>query len=588
MAFRIHIYVDGKETGVQEIRPGDRFVVGRESTNDVVILDRSVSRKHCELAHVDEGVEVQDLGSANGVYYEGEPRTKMVLRDGDQITLGMARIRISNASTHTGMIPITGLADALSSSESSSSGGGLGLSSDIGEADSSSGFLTGPNVPYIFRDLDRKPEAVPESSISEHSQYREIGKDRLLPLLELAKDLGQSLDLEVILNRMLDYLFELLAVKRAVIALTDDGETFSARVTRPAADMESMSDIASQGVLKQVVASRTGRIIEDASLDQVLRSNMSVVVSNIRAAVCAPIIVGDKCFGAIYADFPGRPRLYRQTDLDFLTAFASIAGVSLVNARMTEQIRKNDRVKRDLEIAAEIQQGILPREAFEIPGLDIDWAYKPTLHVGGDFYDVIELDRDRVALIIGDVSGKSVPAALYMSRTISILRATVSDSRTPGEVLTRTNQLLGSIDSDRVIFATAMVCIIDLEKQKLTWSSAGHNPALLRDTATGEVFMMDGGPEDRFLGLFGDHEYGTFETPIHSGHFLTLYTDGLVEVRNREGEELGLTRVNEIVAEHADGDVGAVTRAMIAEIDLHHEGATSMVDDVAILNVRVR
>lgn len=586
MAFRIHIYVDGKETGVQEIRNGDRLVVGRESTNDVVVLDRSVSRRHCRLSHVNEGVEVEDLGSANGVYYEGEPRQKMVLRDGDQITLGMARIRISNASTHTGMIPISGFADAFASE--SSSGASLGLSSEMGEADSSSGFLTGPNVPYIFRDLDRKPEANPETSISEHSQYREFGKDRLLPLLELAKELGQSLELEVILNRMMDYLFQLLPVKRAVIALTDDGENFSARVTRPTSDMESMSDVASQGVLKQVVASREGRIIEDASLDQKLRSNMSVVVSNIRAAVCAPIIVGDHCFGAIYADFPGRPRLYSPADLDFLTAFASIAGVSLVNARMTDQIRKNDRVKRDLEIAAEIQQGILPREAFEVPGLDIDWAYKPTLHIGGDFYDVIQLSQGRVALIIGDVSGKSVPAALYMSRTISILRATVSDSRTPGEVLTRTNQLLGSIESDRVIFATAMVCIIDQEAKVMTWASAGHNPGLLRDPANGEVKCLEGGPQDLALGLFETSTYETFETSITSGHFLTLYTDGLVEVRDREGRELGVDRVNEIVAEHVDGDVGAATRAMIAEIELHHAGATSMVDDVAILNLRVR
>ncbi|MEZ6195274.1 MAG: SpoIIE family protein phosphatase [Planctomycetota bacterium] len=585
MAFRIHILIDGKPAGTHELRKGDKLVLGRESTNDIVVLDRSVSRRHCTLEHVDNGIDVTDLDSANGIYYEGEPKKRIVLRDGDQVSLGMARIRVSNSSTHTGMIPIEGLSDALSSDSSGSfTGGG---SDEDSAFDSSSGFLTGPNVPYLFRDLDRRPPtgSVSESSISERSEYREFEKERLLLLVELGKSLGQSLDVEVLLNRILDHLFQILPVRRAVIALTDDGTNFSARVTRPAGDSENMSEVASQGVLKQVVASREGRIIEDASLDQMLRSNMSVVVSNIRAAVCAPIIVNDRCLGAIYADFPGRPRLYTQNDLDFLTAFASIAGVSLENARMTEQIRKNDRVKRDLEIAAEIQQGILPNEAFEIPGLEIDWAYKPTLNVGGDFYDVIELAPGRVALIIGDVSGKSVPAALFMSRTISILRATVSDERTPGEVLTRTNQLLGSIATERVIFATAMVCVIDLTTRTLCWSSAGHNPGLLRDPDNGDVRQL--GSHDVPLGVIEDVDYATNEVGIVPGSYLTLYTDGLVECRNSAGEELGIERVNGIVSENLGEGVGVATKAMIRAIEDHHRGSTYLQDDVAILNVRV-
>ncbi|MEE9394813.1 MAG: SpoIIE family protein phosphatase [Planctomycetota bacterium] len=577
MSFKIHVFVDGRESGTYEIRKGEECVIGREAGNDIVVLDRSVSRRHCKIRVRGDGLEMIDLGSANGIYYEGESHTRLIVGDGDQVSLGTARLQIINTATHTGMIPISGLLEALGESNPSSSSGDTSDSS-ISISDD---FLRQPGTPFLFRE---PPEAVAttDSSIAAKPEYKALERDRLLMLVELGKSLGQSTELEPLLNRILDHLFAILPVRRAVIALTADGENFSARVTRPAS--EDLGAVASQGVLKQVVASREGRIIEDASLDHKLKSNMSVVASNIRAAVCTPIVVNDRCLGAIYADFPGRARLYSKSDLDFLTAFASIAGVSLENSRMTEQLRERDRLKRDLEIAAEIQQGILPNEAFHVEGFEIDWAYLPSLNVGGDFYDVIDLADGRLCVIIGDVSGKSVPAALYMSRTISFLRAVVGSELVAGEALTRTNQLLG-VAEERVIFATAAIVVFDRKRQTIEWSSAGHNPILLRSPDTGQVTELDAdGPP---LGVVEGFEYETREVPLETGGIVTFYTDGLVEARSAEAVELGVERVNEIVTEYLNEPVGTMTKAMLTAIADHHAASAYVLDDVAIVNIRL-
>ncbi|MCA9319751.1 MAG: SpoIIE family protein phosphatase [Planctomycetes bacterium] len=552
------------------------MIVGRDTSSDIVVPDRSVSRRHCQVQLRDGGVELVDLDSANGLFTGGRLQKRVLLREGEQCNLGTARLQVRRTSTnHTGMIPIGGLLDGLMSPPSSESH----LGSEVDRA-----------FPPLVKPISSRSanesssDSLMSSSPGQRSKYAELERDRLAILIETGKSLGQSTDLEQLLNRIMDHLFEILPVCRAVIALTDDGEHFSARCVRPEADSEEMSNIASQSILKQVVSTQEGIIIEDAALDQKLRSNQSIVFSNIRAAVCAPILANNRALGAIYADYPGRARLYTHADLDFLTAFASIAAVSLENARMMRALRNDERLKRDLEIAAEIQLGILPDEEFEFEGLEIDWAYWPCQQVGGDFYDVIKLSGGRIAVLLGDVSGKSVPAALYMARTLSFLRAVVNDSCTPGEAMTRTNHLLGD-SSERVLFATTFLMIIDLKERQLTWSNAGHNPVLIRDPETGVFQTLDahGLP----LGIDSDFVYQTQTTQLPSGSYITLYTDGMTEARDRSGLEFGIEKVKTLVQEHLQHSVAQTTKAMIKAIEVHTLGSPYRRDDVAILNIRV-
>ena len=593
MPWTIHVMIGTREIGAYPVDEQKELVIGRDGGCSIVVNDRSVSRRHCTARKVEGGIELVDLGAANGLYFGGRLLKRVVLREGDQCNLGMARLIVRRSGTnHTGMIPVGGLLESLNTSSSSSSSGGTASAVESSfpgrELGSESGiaFLRGAVPPSSSsgRANDPSSESLSSSFAGRRREYEALEKDRLAILIETGKSLGQSTDLEHLLNKVMDHLFEILPVCRAAIALTEDGENFEARCVRPVAQSEEISHHASKNILRQVVQSHQGVIIEDAALDQKLRSNQSVILSNIRAAVCVPILANNRCLGAIYADYPGRARLYTNADLDFLTAFASIAAISLENARMMRQLRDDERLKRDLEIAAEIQQGILPNEAFEFDGLEIDWAYWPSLQIGGDFYDVIPVEGGRIAVILGDVSGKSVPAALYMARTLSFLRATLMSSQTPGEVLTRTNFLLGD-SAERVLLSTTFVMIIDPKSRQIQWSNAGHNPALVRNPLTGDFLLLDAnGPP---LGFSDDQEYPTEHLEVGPGTMISLYTDGLTEVRDLSGEFFGIERVQDLVSRHADRPVTETTKSMISAIELHSKGSSKHRDDVAIVNIRV-
>ena len=596
MPWSLHVVVGSRDIGTFEVRSDRDVVIGRDSGSDIVIPDRSVSRQHCHARRVPDGIELEDLDSANGLYTGGDTHQSVVLKEGEVCNLGMARVSVKRTRTnHTGMIPISGLLDSLAADSSGIDIGGLG--SDVDAAfppdQPPSGVLRRPggtktsNVASGGHKSSSDSFASASSIGSQRSKYDALEKDRLAILIETSKSLGQSTDLDQLLSRIMDHLFEILPVKRAVIALTDDGENFSARAVRPQLEddalEEGMSAFASQAILKKVVAAQKGEIIKDAMGDQKLNANQSIIMTNIRAAICVPILANNRALGAIYADFPGKARLYTENDLSFLTAFASISAVSLENARMVRQLRDDEKLKRDLEIAAEIQQGILPDEVFDFPGIELDWAYWPSRLVGGDFYDVLELDDGKIVVVLGDVSGKSIPAAIYMARTISVMRAVIQAGNSAGDVLSKTNGLL-SDSGERQLFATAFVMIIDPTNRKVEWSNAGHNPVLVRDPDDGSILELDSvGPP---LGIFEPRSYESNDLVLKQGSFVTLYTDGLPEARNIEGEEYGLERVKALIARHIDKPVSEITKEMIGVVERHTANSTYVRDDVAILNIR--
>jgi hypothetical protein len=305
--------------------------------------------------------------------------------------------------------------------------------------------------------------------------YRTLEKDRLALLIEAGKSLTGALEVEEVLARIMNHLFQILPVKRAAIALIEPDGTLKPRLVRPEAEHHELSSACSQHIIQKVLDSQTPAIIDDAAADDALAGAQSIVQSNIRAAICAPLSAQTRVLGALYADYPGRARLYRQSDLDFFGAFAGIAAVALENARLQRVARDRARLQRDLEIAGEIQLGLLPDDSFAHPGIEIDWTYRPSKQVGGDFYDCMTVGDGRLAMVLGDVSGKSIAAALFMARTMSFLRSLLREDPAPSLVLTECNKLLGS-RTDRVMFATACYLLVDLASQEGRFASAGHNP----------------------------------------------------------------------------------------------------------------
>jgi sigma-B regulation protein RsbU (phosphoserine phosphatase) len=237
-----------------------------------------------------------------------------------------------------------------------------------------------------------------------------------------------------------------------------------------------------------------------------------------------------------------------------------------------ETVAEHERVKRDLEIARQIQQQMLPASFPQFPGLDLHAITTPSRWVGGDFYDVVRLDRHRVSLLLGDVSGKGIPAAMQMARLMGEFRACLSHCADPAGVMHLLNGLLCERNTNFSSFVTVQYIVIDLAQHRLQFICAGHPPILLRH-AHGEIEQLGGEPNIP-LGIDDTFTYHQEEQAFLPGDTLLLYSDGAYELRNLRGELWGLPRLIACFANLA-APAAAVIEAMQTAFDvfggMHHE-----------------
>jgi len=215
----------------------------------------------------------------------------------------------------------------------------------------------------------------------------------------------------------------------------------------------------------------------------------------------------------------------------------------------TQEIRQRELVEQELEVARSIQQDSLPKEVPTLEGWQISPFYRPAREVGGDFYDFHFLSEGRVGLVVGDATGKGVPAALVMSTTLGMIQlaAGALDSSSPGEVLSRVNETLFARIPPNM-FVTCFYAILEPESGSLSYANAGHDlPYLHRDGAAEEL-RATGMP----LGLMPGMRYEEKETILEAGEAALLYSDGLVEAHDPKGEMFGFPRLRALVAEHAE------------------------------------
>jgi serine phosphatase RsbU (regulator of sigma subunit) len=222
----------------------------------------------------------------------------------------------------------------------------------------------------------------------------------------------------------------------------------------------------------------------------------------------------------------------------------------------TQEIRQRELVEQELEVARSIQQASLPKEVPTLEGWQISPFYRPAREVGGDFYDFHFLSEGRVGLVVGDATGKGVPAALVMSTTLGMIQlaAGALDSSSPGEVLCRVNETLFARIPPNM-FVTCFYAILDPESATLSYANAGHDlPYVLRGSGGEcEELRARGMP----LGLMPQMSYEEKEIVLQEGDSALFYTDGFVEAHDPQREMFGFPRLRALIAEHAvEGSLG--------------------------------
>src|SRR5215207_5414048 len=219
-----------------------------------------------------------------------------------------------------------------------------------------------------------------------------------------------------------------------------------------------------------------------------------------------------------------------------------------VGEMLVQEIRERELVEQELEVARTIQQASLPEEVPKLEGWEISPYYQPAREVGGDFYDFHLLSEGRLGVVVGDATGKGVPAALVMSTTLGMLRLAAQSYSSPGEMLKRVNEALFPYIPPNM-FVTCFYAILDPNSGSLTYANAGHDlPYLHHHDGEAKELRARGMP----LGLMSSMAYEEKELVLEAGESVLFYSDGLVEAHDPKGEMFGFPRLRALIAEHAE------------------------------------
>ncbi len=259
-------------------------------------------------------------------------------------------------------------------------------------------------------------------------------------------------------------------------------------------------------------------------------------------------------------------------------------GIGTIGSNLRGQLLEQERIERErieqeLQVARRIQQASLPKEVPALEGWEIYPLYRPAREVGGDFYDFFELKDGHLGIVVGDATGKGVPAALVMASARSMLRAVAQASDSPGEALRRVNDPLAT-DIPPNMFVTCFYAILDPKSGSLNYANAGHDLPYLHRNGAAEELRATGMP----LGLMPGMGYEEKQTILEAGEAALLYSDGLVEAHDPKGEMFGFPRLRALVAEH--GEESSLGEFLLEELYSFVGEGWEQEDDITLLTLK--
>lgn len=413
--------------------------------------------------------------------------------------------------------------------------------------------------------------------------------DKLRLLLDITKKISRSLDLQEVINLMMDTLGTLLPYDAAGIFIIQaqkgagEAGAQSSAVYRAEAvrgyDIDDLVELRlkmGEGIIGYVATTGEPVISPDVHNDpryvNARRETHSEMV--------APIISNDEVIGVFDLE-SDQVNTYTADDLQVLMLLASQVAIIIEKVMLHEQLVEKKRLEGQLEVARQVQLELLPPSDPNLEGFDISAYNFPTEEVSGDYYDWVRIYEDQIGMVIADVSGKGVPAALLMAFLRASLRAAIHIGYAPHISMAKVNYLLWE-SIERNQFVTAFYAVLDASNKTLAYTNAGHNPPLVLDRDGRTRFIERGGLP---LGMFRDTRYYEYYVSIEPGQVIVLYTDGVTEATNSDGEEYGRERLAQAVMEAQD----ASAREMISRIHrdvIEWTGGTGATDDITFFIIK--
>ncbi|MBV9123995.1 MAG: GAF domain-containing protein, partial [Planctomycetes bacterium] len=412
------LVVKGFQPGQRLPLPADKVFLGRDPTCGVILPDNTVSRKHALISRVQgkyflEDGDGQGHKSRNGILLNNQPVPfpgRVLLKDQDRIT-----INDFEWSFHEGPGPQQKLPDTVRFK-----------GSEPGE--------------------ERTPPPAVEASISLRGSsllLQAQPAEKLQVLLEISNSLSKTLELEPLLPRILDSLFQLFKqADRGFLILHDEANhQLVPKVVRTRRPQEEGNARFSRSIVQQCLDKVQALLSTDATTDERFgQKNESILGALIRSVMCAPLWSQDgKAFGVIQLDTQDPRKKFTEEDLKLLMGVASQASIALANARLYQDSLARERLNRELELAREVQRSFLPLHLPKVPGYEFFARYESAEEVGGDYYDFLSLPGSRLGVLLGDVAGKGVPAALVMVKFSAEARTCLLTEPELAAAITRLN-----------------------------------------------------------------------------------------------------------------------------------------------------
>jgi serine phosphatase RsbU (regulator of sigma subunit) len=463
------------------LQPGTT-TVGRSETCDIVLPSQTVSRNHAEVRLADDRLTVIDLGSLNGTRVNGAGvETARPVRSSDVIEFGSVTLRVSDGH------------------------------------ESSPAFTDEREVSKNLQ-LERDDTADGDLVRAE---------PRLLKLLLEAGSLLVLPDRpEETFDRLLELVEKTIPASRILILLADENGEPVQRSARVAGDRAISPLMLSRTMVRMVLEHGTSFLTGDAQADERFKNQQSVVVQDIHSAMAVPLVHHEDVLGVLYVDTNDRLATYAEQDLRVLTFLGQMLGAKIVNARLLVVAREQERLREQLEVATTIQRRLLPQELPKVAGYEILGTQNTCDEVGGDLYDAGPLPDGRIQIVLGDVSGKGIGAALLMSDVLATIRALRNVGIPADELVARLDRhLVQTTEPEH--YVTLFLAELDPISHRVEYVNAGHPEALLvrpggidRLSSTGvPVGLMD------LPGI----EFGRKTVEMPRGSMLVIYSDGISE-----------------------------------------------------------
>jgi len=527
-----------REFAVDELgaSPGaDGMWVGRDERICTIHLSHPcVSRRHAQLAVGDQGLTLRDEQSKAGTFLNGlrlKPHIPYALRHRDRIEIcGYTFIYQDQRAR----------ACAGSSSEDTNS-------SPLPDPDVTS-ILDGSSTAWVLR-TDVHP------------------RDKLMALMKLAQDLRKRVTLEELLPRTLERLLSLYGrADQALIVLRETGPGRPAMMRGRRRGGNGVSEEGPAGtIIGEVMA--TGR----------------AVIADQGRSMSAPLMdLEGQPLGAVQLETLDGERGFRREDLDLLTTVAFQVSIVVENAILHEVALRERSLEIELKLAQEIQVELLPSEPPQIDGYEFFDYYAPAKFVGGDYFDYLPLDDNRLALVVGDVSGKGVPAALLMVKVASELQASLATEPDPVQVLNQVNRRFSRRNPDGT-FVTMVLAVLDLSTHCLSIVNAGHLRPLLR-RPDGRIEQIGDAQAGMPLGVNPIRPYQQTQLDLQAGDALVLISDGITEAQSEGMQQYGHQRL--LVQLQSPADTAAdLGRRIIDDVD-RFVGHYPQSDDRCLMCIR--